>query len=325
MAIIPVGTKFIGIDASVPTSPERNGRRINDKAEHYTVDDIAAFVGVGSEGPQGIQGPSGPPGPVGPAGLEWQGAWDTDSQYAVNDAVGFDGASYFCILEITGTGNDNPESNTANWALLASQGADGPQGAQGPTGPQGPQGVAPVKTKGFVYGSGVSYFEQVVLPHDINVVFDGSEGSSFKLPDTTVAGKEVIVDIMGNNSCTFYGFTGGLAFETAVNGTSGQIVAAFNDLIKFTSLGGNFWLVQYLPRVYPKLNGKNLVAQNAVYTLTTNNTTSPLNLAALNASYTNSSTILDFKVFCPNITGGGLVYIKTGISTWVSQAITAVS
>ena len=31
------------------------------------------------------------------------------------------------------------------------------------------------------------------------------------------------------------------------------------------------------------------------------------------------------KVYCASITGGGLVYIKTGVSTWVSQSITTVT
>jgi hypothetical protein len=45
MAQIPSGTKFIGIDASVPTSLERNGKRINDMTEFYTVEDIISNVG----------------------------------------------------------------------------------------------------------------------------------------------------------------------------------------------------------------------------------------------------------------------------------------
>lgn len=145
MATIPNGTKFLGLDSSIPT-PELNGRTINNKTAHYTIEDIAAVAGVGSEGPQGIQGPAGPPGPVGPAGLTWQGAWDTDSSYAVNDAVGFNGASWFCISEVTGTGNSNPEDDTASWALLAAQGATGPQGAQGPQGPQGASGASVYKS-----------------------------------------------------------------------------------------------------------------------------------------------------------------------------------
>jgi hypothetical protein len=159
MAEIPSGTKFIGIAANVSV-PERRQESINNKTQAYTVEDIAAFAGVGSEGPQGVQGPAGPPGPVGPAGLEWRGAWNTNSSYAVDDAVGFNGSSWFCISAVTGTGNSNPEVATTKWALLASQGAIGPQGAQGPTGPQGASGEAlPYK----------SYVAQII-PESISVV-----------------------------------------------------------------------------------------------------------------------------------------------------------
>jgi len=95
-------------------------------------------AGVGTQGPQGVQGPLGPPGPVGPAGLEWQGQWVSGTSYVADDAVGFGGASYFCIAPTSGT--TAPNLATANWALLASQGAIGPAGAQGPTGSQGPIG-----------------------------------------------------------------------------------------------------------------------------------------------------------------------------------------
>ena len=102
-------------------------------------------AGVGIQGPQGVQGPLGPPGPVGPAGLNWQGAWVSGTSYVADDAVGFGGASYFCILATSGT--SNPSVDTTHWALLASQGAIGPAGAQGPTGSQGPIGpVGPAGT-----------------------------------------------------------------------------------------------------------------------------------------------------------------------------------
>ena len=55
-----------------------------------------------------------------------------------------------------------------------------------------------------------------------------------------------------------------------------------------------------------------------------NSTTSALSLFTLNSTYPNITTILQYKVYCPNITGGGLVYTKTGTSTWVSQSITSV-
>jgi hypothetical protein len=95
-------------------------------------------AGVGTQGPQGVQGPLGPPGPVGPAGLEWQGQWVSGTSYVADDAVGFGGASYFCILATSGS--TNPSVDITHWALLASQGAIGPAGAQGPTGNQGPIG-----------------------------------------------------------------------------------------------------------------------------------------------------------------------------------------
>jgi hypothetical protein len=57
------------------------------------------------------------------------------ASYVEDDAVGYGGASWFCILATSGT--DAPDADTTHWALLASQGAIGPQGVQGPTGPQG--------------------------------------------------------------------------------------------------------------------------------------------------------------------------------------------
>jgi hypothetical protein len=180
MAQIPSGTKFIGIDASILT-PELNGSRVNSKTQHYTVEDIAAFAGVGSEGPQGVEGPAGPPGPVGPAGLEWQGSWDTDSSYNVDDAVGFNGASWFCISEVTGTGNSNPEEDTVSWALLAAQGATGPQGAQGPTGPQGAQGEPGSfsYTEGSLNADSSSFVEFTKLEQNFTRVYVSSPTDNY--------------------------------------------------------------------------------------------------------------------------------------------------
>lgn len=88
-------------------------------------------------GPQGPQGPQGVPGPVGPIGLLWQGSWSVSGTYNINDAVGFGGASYFCINPV-GPSVSDPSTDTTNWALLAAQGATGPQGPQGIQGPAGP-------------------------------------------------------------------------------------------------------------------------------------------------------------------------------------------
>ena len=87
-------------------------------------------------GPQGPQGSQGVPGPVGPIGLFWQGSWSASGTYNINDAVGFGGASYFCINPV-GPSVSNPATDTTNWALLAAQGSAGPQGPQGIQGPAG--------------------------------------------------------------------------------------------------------------------------------------------------------------------------------------------
>jgi hypothetical protein len=128
------GTRFIGISENVNLK-ERKSAIINAETQPFTAQDIANFIGPGATGPQGVQGPAGPLGPVGPAGLTWRGAWVSGTSYIANDAVGYNGASYFCILATSGT--SNPTVATTNWALLASQGAQGIQGVQGPTGPQG--------------------------------------------------------------------------------------------------------------------------------------------------------------------------------------------
>ena len=97
---------------------------------------VSAVIPPGAQGPIG---PQGVPGPVGPAGLNWQGAWSALSSYVADDAVGFGGASYFCIIAV-GPSVTNPSLDLVHWALLASQGATGPQGPQGIQGPQGPAG-----------------------------------------------------------------------------------------------------------------------------------------------------------------------------------------
>jgi hypothetical protein len=61
--------------------------------------DTNQFTGPqGPQGPQGepgLQGPPGAEGAVGPAGLNWQGEWTPCVVYQENDAVGYNGASYY--------------------------------------------------------------------------------------------------------------------------------------------------------------------------------------------------------------------------------------
>ena len=115
------------------------------------INDFAATLPAGPTGPQGVAGvagPAGAPGPVGPAGLNWQGAWSASGTYAIDDAVGYAGASWFCIDPV-GPSATPPNADPTNWALLAAQGATGATGAtglQGPTGPAGPSNALSIGT-----------------------------------------------------------------------------------------------------------------------------------------------------------------------------------
>lgn len=88
----------------------------------------------GPQGPQGPIGPQGVAGPVGPAGLNWQGTWSAASAYVIDDAVGYGGASWFCIANV-GPSVTTPDLDPTKWALLASQGSPGATGPQGIAGP----------------------------------------------------------------------------------------------------------------------------------------------------------------------------------------------
>lgn len=157
----------------------------NGRSPIYVNEDIVSLSNQialaqtgGSQGPQGVAGPTGPqgpqgvPGPVGPAGLNWQGTWSASSTYVVDDAVSYNGASYFCINPV-GPSVTNPILDTANWALLAAQGATGPQGPQGATGLQGP--IGPQGSSGAV-GGFTHYLGEAFGGGIIFYLYKGSDG-----------------------------------------------------------------------------------------------------------------------------------------------------
>ncbi len=242
MSTVPSGTRFIGISTNVNLT-ERKSAVLNAETQPYTIQDLVDTIGVGSQGPQGVEGPAGPPGPVGPAGLEWQGTWNKNTSYVADDAVGYGGASYFCILDVPGSIlNDNPDVDTTHWALLASQGAIGPQGVQGPTGPQGPAGSAAAQTFGTLEIENVSPYQ--ILSYDLNSVITTGASDKVVLPSSAPIGKIVYVFAMGNpNNFTVRGnqagsaliSTGGIASQTS------SVTILPNTSYQFISLGGGYW------------------------------------------------------------------------------------
>lgn len=168
MSTVPSGTRFIGIADNV-SLVERKSAVLNADTQPYTIEDLVDTIGVGAQGPQGVQGPAGPLGPVGPAGLNWQGSWVSETSYVADDAVGYDGASWFCILATSGT--IAPDVDTTHWALLASQGAQGIQGVQGPT---GPQGAGATQTLQQTVGLGNTFSDEI--SGDTTTIYGGAIG-----------------------------------------------------------------------------------------------------------------------------------------------------
>jgi len=216
----------------------------NNATKNFTIQsviDLVSDVGsIGPQGPQGVQGPAGPLGPVGPAGLEWQGAWVSGTSYVENDAVGYGGASWFCILATSGT--TTPDLDITNWALLASQGAQGVQGVQGPTGAQGPAGGVEAQTFGSLEIENVSPYQ--ILSYDLNSITTTGASDKVVLPSSADVGKIIYVFAMTNaNSFTVRANQAGSALISP-NGISSQtssITVGINESYLFTSLGGGYW------------------------------------------------------------------------------------
>ena len=79
--------------------------------------------------------------------------------------------------------------------------------------------------------------------------------------------------------------------------------------VRFTHVGSGYWQAEYLNPNYGILNA----------------TTTELSASTLNTTYPNAITPIGFSVLCPNITGQGIKYEKTGNSTWVQSLIESVS
>ena len=153
---------------------------------------------IGLTGTQGPAGPQGIVGPVGPAGLEWRGAWVSGTSYIVDDAVGFNGASWFCVNATSGT--TSPNLDPTNWALLAAQGSQGSQGPQGPQGIQGTPGNGGViNTYEDVYSSTNS----APFPtSSTNIWKLLSEGFTYALPLVVELGEVIYIHCFAN--CVLY-------------------------------------------------------------------------------------------------------------------------
>ena len=78
----------------------------------------------------GDKGDKGDKGDVGPIGMTWRGAWDAGTDYAQDDAVAYQGSSYFATHDPEL--GDLPTSDSGAWQAFAVQGSQGDKGDPGP-------------------------------------------------------------------------------------------------------------------------------------------------------------------------------------------------
>lgn len=320
-------TNITGKERILFVNPKSNKKGTTPPINYIEVQSLSQLV-PSIPGPQGVQGPIGPqgvPGPVGPAGLNWQGAWSATGTYVVDDAVGYNGASWFCIANV-GPSAIPPDTDTTNWALLAAQGATGPQG------PQGVAGTGPVLTSGGVPATTNITDPSNVLIYDRNVV-SGNSTNGVRLPDNAPVGKEVIVQYNALNNTSFiyifpFDLSTNISSGNSNSNTSFYSLASYQT-VRFISRGTNSWIAEYITGSAVAFNNTPIpsTANNITETVI-NNTVAPLTAAQLNASYPAVSfgipSPVGLKVYCRNIVGGGLVYIRVATNTWVSAPITAV-
>lgn len=290
----------------------------NMKAVVDYADSVASTPGPqGVAGATGAQGPQGVAGPVGPAGLLWKGSWVSGTSYLLNDSVGYNGASWYCILATSGT--TAPNLDTTHWALLAAQGSPGPQGPQGATGLQGPTGATgpagtAVSTTGTVTALDFGAGQYAFLQYTQNTVNTSAANLDVVLPAGASIGTEIIV-LAGNNAYSFkvHANTGNspLLSLTGVSTTVTSITVNPNYNYRFTQLNAGLWKVEAL--------GANLQQViNAGTTVVSGATT--LNLSGANVRVSNSThnNLLD-------VIGLNLANTSTGDNTYITPNLVVLS
>jgi collagen type VII alpha len=135
----------------------------------------------------------------GTPGLLWQGVWSSATNYAVNDAVSYAGASYLSVA--VGNVGQRPDLYPSAWAVLAQA---GPTGAAGATGATGAAGVAgPQGATGSIGATGAKGAAGAV---GINFLGAWSAATEYAVNDAvTYGGSTYLAEAAGkipNRTCT---------------------------------------------------------------------------------------------------------------------------
>jgi hypothetical protein len=175
----------------------------------------------GPTGPTGPTGATGDTGPTGEIGINWQGSWDENVNYVVNDAVFYEGSSWFASSD-PDLGSV-PSDTSPYWDELAAkglQGATGPTGATGDTGPTGPSGV--ISVTGPITNSGTSTSANI-----------GIDQSLISIAQSQVT--NLTTDLAGKAPTAAGLPSGGFVGQALIKTGAGQYAAEWDDN-KLTSL-----------------------------------------------------------------------------------------
>ena len=170
---------------------------------------------------------------------------------------------------------------------------------------------------GEVTGSNSAPFPSLI--YDYNIV--SFNGSKVCLPQSTTVGKIVYVSAnVSSNISVIANQTSQpkISFEFT-NQQYGTVQLLANRLYKFLHLGNDYWFYEVIDGRLLSLNGQSLTTNSLLLSNYLPGTTSP-NLAVL-SNYNGEEYPLGFKIYCPNITTGGLVYTKVNINIYYSTPI----
>jgi len=144
----PAGVSLIGATGS--TGPQGSQGVAGPIGPNGPQGPTGTTGATGSQGLQGSPGPTGPQGPTGVAGTNGSGfdflnAFDSNTTYAADDVVTYDGSTYVAIAASSGPNNPTPNTNASVWSVMAQEGATGAQGSTGSTGATGSQGATCIR------------------------------------------------------------------------------------------------------------------------------------------------------------------------------------
>ena len=232
---------------------------------------LASKGDTGADGTDGIDGLP---------GLNWRGAWNSGTAYAVNDGVSYSGSSYICT-----TAHTNSAPPSANWNTLASKGTDG----SGTGDVVGPASVTDGRVAVFDGTTGKLLKQDTRLAANLVAgpatvtdgyvaAFDGTTGKLIKqdtrLASSLVAGPATATD---KAVALFDGTTGKLLKNGIAPGTSGNVLTSngtdwtsaapaggtsFTSTDQTIALGGLITVAHGLG-AQPKVLGAVLVCQTA--------------------------------------------------------------